>query len=308
MKTKRKINKRGLLHWLPFYLMGLPGMIYLFINNIMPLYGLQIAFKKYNYARGIAGSQWCGLDNFKYLFESNTAFRIIRNTLGYSIAFIIIDTLLNITVAILVNEILNRKLKKIFQTLILMPHMISMVIVAYLVYAYLSPTNGLFNSILIAWGQEPISWYQETRYWPFILTFVHLWKGVGFGMILYLSTILGISDDYYEAATLDGATRWQQIRLITLPLLKPTIITMLILSCGSIFRSDFGLFFQVTQNQGALYPVTDTIDTFVYRGLMLQPNIAMSSAAGFLQSLVGFIMILSVNAIVRKLDSSEALI
>ncbi len=300
-------KKQGFAHWLPFYLMGLPGILYLIINNYLPLFGLQIALKNFNYADGIWNSPWCGMDNFQYLFGSNTAFRIVRNTLCYSVVFILLGMVLNVTVAILANEIISKKTKKLFQTLILLPHLMSMVIVAYLVFAYLSPNTGLLNSIITSLGGEAINWYQELKAWPFILTFVHEWKGIGFGMILYLATILSISEEYYEAATIDGATRWQQIKIITLPLLKPTIITLLILNCGSIFRSDFGLFFQVTQNQGALYPVTDTIDTFVYRGLMVQPNIAMSSAAGFLQSVVGFIMVVLVNAIVRKIDKSNAM-
>ena len=302
-----KKKKVKFTHWIPFYLMGLPGMAYLLINNYLPMFGLQIAFKKFNYAKGIWKSDWIGLDNFEFLFKSSAAWRITRNTVLYSVAFIVIGMILGVTVAILTNEIISKKTKKLFQTLILLPHLMSMVIVAYLVYAYLSPTTGLFNSIIESFGGQPIEWYQETKYWPFILLFVNQWKGVGFGMILYLSTILGISEEYYEAAMIDGATRWQQIKIITLPLLKPTIITLLILNCGSIFRSDFGLFYQVPQNQGALYEVTDTIDTFVYRGLMLQPNMAMSSAAGFLQSIVGFIMVVSVNALVRKLDKSNAM-
>ena len=300
-------KKYGFAHWIPFYLMGLPGMAYLFINNYLPMFGLQIAFKKFNYAKGIWGSAWCGLDNFQYLFKSNVAARIIRNTVCYSLVFIIVGMLVNVTVAILANEIISKKTKRLFQTLVLLPHLMSMVIVAYLVFAYLSPTTGLVNGVLKLLGHAGIAWYQEPKYWPFILVFVHLWKGVGFGMILYLSTILGISEEYYEAAAIDGATRWQQIKMITLPLLKPTVVTLLILNCGSIFRSDFGLFYQIPQNQGALFEVTDTIDTFVFRGLMLQPNMAMSSAAGFLQSVVGFVMVISVNAIVRKLDASNAI-
>lgn len=307
MKKKKKGSKVRFSHWIPFYLMGVPGMLYLIINNYLPMFGLQIAFKDFNYAKGIWGSEWCGLANFEYLFKSNVAWRITRNTVLYSLAYIIIGMVVNVTVAILTNEIISKKTKKFFQTLVLLPHLMSMVIVAYLVFAYLSPTTGLLNSIIKGLGGDPINWYQEPKYWPFILVFVNQWKGVGFGMIMYLSTILGISEEYYEAATIDGASRWQQIRLITLPLLKPTIITLLILNCGSIFRSDFGLFFQVPQNQGALYEVTDTIDTFVYRGLMLQPNMAMSSAAGFLQSVVGFVMVMTVNAIVRKVDKSNAI-
>lgn len=306
-KKNRKKKKGKFLHWIPFYLMGLPGMIYLLINNYLPMFGLQIAFKDYNYAKGVWRSDWCGLENFEYLIRSSVAWRITRNTLCYSLAFLLIGMVLNVSVAILTNEIISKKTKKFFQTLILLPHLMSMVIVAYLVFAFLSPNTGLINSVITRLGGEAVNWYQEVRAWPFILVFVSQWKNIGFGMILYLSTILSISDEYYEAAVIDGASRWQQIKQITLPLLKPTIITMLILNCGSIFRSDFGLFFQVTQNQGALYEVTDTIDTFVYRGLMLQPNMAMSSAAGFLQSVVGFAMVVSVNAIVRKIDRNNAM-
>lgn len=301
------MKKKGFLHWLPFYLMGLPGIIYLIINNYLPMFGLQIAFKDFNYRDGIWGSPWCGLKNFEYLLKSTSSFRIIRNTLCYSVAFLLIGIVFNLAVAILLNEVISKKLRKAYQTAILLPYLISMVIVSYLVYAYLSPSTGLINSILQKLGFEGISWYTDTRPWPFILTFVNLWKNVGFGMLLYFSTILGISEEYYEAATIDGATRWQQITKITLPLLKPTIITMLILSCGSIFRSDFGLFYQVPQNQGQLFAVTDTIDTFVYRGLMEQPNMSMSSAAGFLQSVIGFAMVMVVNTIVRKMDESNAL-
>ncbi len=304
-KNKAKKTK-GFKYWLPFYIMGLPGMAYLMINNYLPLFGLQIAFKKFNFRKGIWGSEWIGLDNFKYLFKSQ-AFRITRNTILYNVVFIVLGTVFAITVAILINEVMHEGAKKFYQTVILMPFLMSMVIVAYLAYAYLSPETGLFNSILNAFGKEDVNWYSETKYWPFILVFVHQWKTVGFGMVIYLSSIVGISKDFYEAASLDGATKWQQIKIITLPLLKPTIITMLILSMGQIFRSDFGLFYQVPMNQGILFPVTDTIDTFVYRGLMKSSNLGMSSAAGFYQSIVCFVSVLGVNALVRKWNKENAL-
>jgi putative aldouronate transport system permease protein len=302
---KKKKNK--LKHWLPLYLMGIPGMAYLLINNYLPLYGLQIAFKKFNFQKGIWGSKWVGFDNFEYLFTSVQAFRITRNTLLYNLVFILLGIVLGVTVAILINEVVGDRIKKFYQTVILLPYLMSMVIIAYLVYAYLSPTNGLLNSVLNIFGIEDINWYGETKYWPFILVFVSQWKNIGFGMIFYLSSILGISKDYYEAAQIDGATKWQQIRKITLPLLAPTMITLLIISMGQIFRSDFGLFYQIPMHQGALMPVTDTIDTFVYRSLMQKPNMAMSSAAGFYQSIVGFILIVTVNAIVRKKSKENAM-
>lgn len=302
-----KPKKRKFRHWIPFYIMGLPGMIYLLINNYLPMFGLQIAFKKFNYSKGIWGSDWCGFANFEYLFSSDQAFRITRNTLLYNLAFIVLGMVLGVAVAILVNEVISKAAKRFYQTVILLPYLMSMVIIAYLVFAYLSPSTGLFNSIIEFFGGQPIDWYREKAYWPFILAFVQQWKSIGFGMVLYLSSIVGISKDYYEAAQIDGATKWQQITRITLPLLKPTIITLLILNCGNIFRSDFGLFYQVPMNQGSLYEVTDTIDTFVYRGLMVKPNMAMSSAAGFYQSIVGFICILTVNGIIRKVSKENAM-
>lgn len=305
MTTRGK--KKNWKHWIPFYLMGLPGMAYLFINNYMPLVGLQIAFKDFKYNLGIWGSQWVGFKNFKFLFTTGDAFIMIRNTLLYNIAWIIIGIVVGVGSAILLNEVRSAHMKKIYQTVILMPYLMSMVVISYLVYAYLAPESGLFNSILKALGRTPVSFYVEKKYWPFILTFVNQWRGIGFGMILYLSSIIGIDPSLYEAAQLDGATKWQRHMQITLPLLKPTIIMLFIMNIGQIFRSDFGLFYQVPMNQGALYSVTQTIDTYVYRALLQRNDIAMSSAASFIQSVVGFIFIVTANRIVRKYDESSSL-
>ena len=215
--------------------------------------------------------------------------------------------ILGVAVAILLNEVRNKIVKQFYQTVILLPYLMSMVIVAYLAYAYLAPESGMINGILSTLRMDKIDFYREAKFWPFILLFINQWKSIGFGMILYYSSLVGISKDYYEAAMLDGATKWQQIRYITLPLLKPTIITLLILNCGNIMRSDFGLFYQVPQNSGMLYNVTDTIDTYVYRMLMINNDIGVSSAAGFIQSIVGFVLVLTVNAIIRKLDKDSAL-
>jgi putative aldouronate transport system permease protein len=212
-----------------------------------------------------------------------------------------------VTVAIILAE-LNGKIKKAFQSAILMPFMISMVIVSYLVFAFLSTENGFINnSIIKPLGGEPIAWYTTKKYWPFILVIVNLWKGVGYSCIIYLSTLIGFDKGYYEAAAIDGATKWQQITRITLPLLKPTVIMLTLLSVGRIFYSDFGLFYQIPQNSGALYSVTNTIDTYVYRGLLELGDLTMSAAAGVYQSLVGFILILSANFAVRKIDHDSAL-
>lgn len=306
-KRKSGKKKRQIKKFLPFYLMALPGIIYLIINNYMPLVGLQIAFKRFNYGKGIWGSEWNGLDNFKFLFSSNSAERIIRNTLLYNIAFILLGIVVGVAVAVLLNEVRQKRALKTYQTGILLPYLMSMVIISYLAYVFLSTNTGVVNGLLRRLGGENINWYNSPQYWPVLLIFINLWKNLGFNMILYYSSIVGFSQDYYEAAELDGATKWQQISRITLPLLKPTIITLLILQLGQIFRSDFGLFYQVPMNQGALFEVTDTIDTFVYRALLKTPNIGMSSAAGFIQSVVGFAFILTANGVIRKLSPSDSL-
>ena len=292
---------------IPLYLMAIPGIIYLFINNYMPLPGLVLAFKKYNVRKGIFGSDWAGFSNFKYLFATQDAWIITRNTIAYNVAFIIINTVCAIAVAILLAE-MTSKVKKFYQSAILLPFLISAVIISYLVFAFLSTENGFINnSLLKPLGIDPISWYTEKKYWPFILIFVSVWKSVGYNCIIYLSTIIGFDRSYYEAAAIDGGSKWQQIMQITVPLLKPTIIMLVLMSIGRIFYSDFGLFYQVPQNSGALYSVTNTIDTYVYRGLLELGDITMSSAAGLYQSIVGFILVLSANLVVRKLDSESAL-
>lgn len=301
-KRKAKIKK-----FFPIYLMALPGFIYLFINNYMPLPGLVLAFKNYNAKGGIWRSPWAGFDNFKYLFATSDAWVITRNTILYNMAFIIVNTVGAIAVAIILSE-LTGKMKKIYQSAILLPYLISAVIVSYIVFAFLSTENGFINnSIMKALGREGISWYTEKKYWPFILVFVSAWKSVGYQCIIYLATLLGFDRAYYEAAEIDGATTWQQITRITLPLLKPTVIMLTLMAIGRIFYSDFGLFYQVPQNSGALYSVTNTIDTYVYRGLLEAGNISMSAAAGFYQSIVGFVLVLGANLLVRKFDKENSL-
>lgn len=308
-KSKKQKSKFGFKHWLPFYLMFIPGLVYMLMNNYIPLYGLQLAFKSFSYSKGIADSNWVGFKNFKFLFASSDAYIMIRNTLLYNIFWILLAIVLQVSVAILFKEIINRTAKKFYQTAILLPYLMSMVVVAYLVYAFFASDTGLINNtILEGWlNKKGISWYSESKYWPFILTFVQQWKQMGFGMLLYLSSLLGIDESMYEAARLDGATKWQQIKSITLPLLRPTIIMLAILNIGQIFRSDFGLFYQVPMNQGTLYSTTQTIDTYVYRALLVNNNFGMSAAASFLQSIVGFIFIIAANQIVRRIDSNSSL-
>lgn len=295
-------------HYWPLYLMFIPGFVYLFINCYIPMFGIQIAFRRYNARDGIYGSPFCGLDNFKFLFQTNDAWIMTRNTLLYNLVFIILGNVLAIAIAIMLNEITGKKKKQVYQTIILIPYLISMIIVSYLAFAFLSSSNGFFNnSILKGLGLPAVDWYNTPKYWPFILVFINLWKSLGYSMILYYATICGIDYTLYEAAEIDGASRWQKITHVTLPSLKSTIIILVLMSLSGIFRSDFGLFYQVTQNSGPLIKVTQTIDTYVYRGLMQTNNIGMSSAAGVYQSVVGFILVMTANGIVRKVDKDSAL-
>jgi len=304
-KNPRKQSK--IKRFVPIYIMMLPGLAYLFINNYMPLPGLVIAFKQYNARNGIFGSKWIGFKNFEYLFKTSDAWIITRNTIFYNLAFIIINTILAIIVAVILSE-LNGKRKKVYQSAILLPNLLSTVIIGYLVFSFFSVENGFVNSTLLPLlGKKSIAWYSEPKYWPFIIIFVNAWRSIGYNCIIYLSTILGFDRAYYESALVDGATRWKQFRYITLPLLKPTIIMLTLMAIGRIFYSDFGLFYQVPLNQGALYSVTNTIDTYVYRGLLQLGNISMSAAAGVYQSVVGFILVLGANLLVRKIDKDSAL-
>lgn len=294
--------------YFPFYIMILPGLVYLIINNYMPMAGLVMAFQKVNFAKGIWGGDFVGLSNFNFLFGGPDIGIIIRNTLLYNIVFLLMGPVVGIFVAVFLNEVRSKTFKKLYQTVILLPYLISIMIVTYLAYAFLSPETGMLNrTILPALGKDPVLWYGEAKYWPAILIFIHFWKAFGFQSIIYLSSLVGISTDYYEAATLDGANKWQQFTKITLPLLRPTVVTLLIVGLGGIFRSDFGLFYQVPLNNGALFSVTQTIDTYIFRGLTSATNLGLSAAAGFLQSFIGFFMVVAGNALTRKLDSNSAI-
>lgn len=287
--------------------MLLPGFLYLLVNNYIPMTGMIIAFKNVDFAKGILRSDWIGFKNFEYLFKTPDAFRITRNTLLYNVAFIIVNLVIGVLFAILLSELRSRMAVKVYQTVILLPYMISMVIVSYLAYAFLASDTGLLNGVLTALGFQKISWYTQQEYWPFILIFVNCWKYVGYGTVVYLASILGIDRSLYEAASVDGISKFQEIRYITVPMIKPTIITMVLLNVGRIFYSDFGLFYQVPMNSGALLNATNTIDTYVYRGLITLGDIGMSSAAGVYQSVVGFLLIMAANWLTRKYSNENAL-
>lgn len=294
--------------WTPIYLMMLPGALYLLINNYIPMFGLVIAFKQVDFQKGILASPWIGFQNFQFLFQTKDAFVITRNTLLYNIAFIILNTVIGILFAIFICDISWKVGKKVYQSAILFPYLMSWVIVGYIVYALFSMQYGVVNkSILPAFGLSPIMWYNDPKYWPAILIITNTWKGIGYGCLIYISSINGIEASYFEAAELDGANKFQQIWNITMPEILPSVITLTLLSIGRIFYSDFGLFYQVPRDSGLIYSTTNTIDTYVYRGLMKLGNVGMSSAAGFYQSVVGFILVLLSNWVVRKISPDNAL-
>ena len=288
--------------------MMIPGLTYLFINNYIPLTGLQLAFKKYKYNEGIFNSPWVGMKNFSFLFKTNDAWVLFRNTLGYNLLFLVINTVLAIAVAILLNEVRSAFVRKMSQTVVLIPFLLSYVVISYIVYALLGQSGGMVNnSILKPLGMEPVSWYTKPKYWPLILTLVQAWKAFGYNSIIYYATIIGFDKSLYEAAAVDGAGVWKRIWFITMPMLKATVITLTLMSIGRMFYSDFGLFYQVPMNSGMLQKATTTIDTYVYRGLMESNDIGRAAAAGFLQSILGFVTVHTANTVVRKIESENAL-
>lgn len=268
-----------------------------------------MAFKNVNYSDGILGSPWAGFDNFRFLFRTSDAWQITRNTVLYNIIFILLGIFLAVSVAIALHEVGNRIVSKIYQTVIILPNFISMVVISYIVYAFLNTEYGFVNRLLLTASliREPINWYSEPVYWPFILVIVRMWANVGIGSVIYLAAIAGIDIQLYEAATVDGATRWQQIRNITLPMLRPVMVIILILSLGGIIKADFGLFYQVPMNSALLYPATSVIDTYVYRALTTLNDIGISSATAFYQSVVGFFMVVGANWLVKKIDPEQAI-
>ena len=302
------MNIKKIFYYKSLYLMMLPAILFLLINNYLPMLGLILAFKNYNYKGGIFGSPWSGFENFKFLFSTPDAYIITRNTLLYNILFIILGLFFTVSFAIALNEIVNKKLSKTFQTILLFPNFLSWVVVAYIGYALMHSTTGFLNrSILPFLGILPVEWYSTPRLWPFILPLVSLWKNVGYGTVVYMAAITGFDQVYYEAAVIDGASRWKQIRYITLPLLQPLIIILTIIAIGGIFRSDFGLFYQFTIDQGQIRDVTNVIDTYIFRSLMRTNDYGMSTAAGLYQSVVGFILILVTNGAIRKISPDKAL-
>ena len=287
-------------------LMMLPGAIWLLLIRYLPMFGMTMAFQRYEVYRpkptlinNIIHSSWNHFENFRFMFASTDTARMIRNTIGYNAVWIILTLIIAIAFAVMLSEVTRKFMAKTYQTLMFFPYFLSWVVVSYFVFAFLAPNYGVID-------RTP-NWYSDTFGWPVILTIATLWKNVGYSCILYLAAITGIDTQQYEAASIDGASKWQQVWHVTLPNIRPMIIILFILSVGRIFNADFGLFYSVTMDAGALYPVTTVIDTYVYRAMMQMGNIGMATAAGLLQNVLGFILIMITNAIVRKVDNESAL-
>ncbi len=286
--------------------MLLPALLYVVVFSYIPMFGVTIAFKDYNYNDGVLRSPWCGLQNFEYLKISGKLLDLTKNTLLYNLAFIVFGILFEVGFALMLSEITGRVFKKVSQAFLFLPYFISWVVVST-VMLNIFGQNGVLSNILSHFGIEDFSIYHQVRQWPLVMVAVRLWKQTGYGTVVYLAAIAGLSQEMFEAAAIDGANIWQKIRFVTIPSLKPTIFIMFLLSVGNIFRGDFGMFYQIVGNNQLLLETSDVIDTFVYRSLITSPNIGMSAAAGFYQSVLCFVTIVSVNWIVKKIDPEYTL-
>lgn len=291
---------------LPLMILSLPAVISIFVFCYMPMFGLFIAFKDINYGKGIFGSDWSGLSNFKFFFTSQDAFRVTRNTILYNLVFIVVGLGLAIVIAMVLYE-LSAKFVKVFQTVLFIPYFLSWVVVGFVSYIFLNPSAGLLNQILTACGVDPMNWYANKSAWPFIIPLFYLWKTVGYNAIIFYTGLMGIDHSMLEAAELDAATKFQQRIYVILPMIRSLIIIMTVLAVGKIMFADFGLFYFIPRDTGMIYSVTDVIDTYVYRALRVTGDIGMSAAVTFYQSVVGFLLVMITNFIIRKISPEDAL-
>lgn len=299
--VSRLINNKTLI------LMISPAVLYFFIFSYLPMMGVVLAFKEFRYDLGIVHSPWVGLDNFRFFFLAGDALRVTINTFSYNAAFIIVNNVLEIAAAILLAEIGSKIFRKVAQTFMLLPYFLSWVVVGAIAYNLFNFEHGAINTFLTWLNLEPLEFYVTPEYWKYILVIVSAWKAVGYGAIFYLAAIMSVDRESYDAADIDGANLFQRIYHITLPAIRPTIIILVLLSVGGIFRGDFGLFYQLVGGNGLLYHSTDVIDTYAYRSLVVDNEIGMSAAIGFYQSILCFITIISANYLVRRVEKDYAL-
>lgn len=294
------IRKRGLLA------LGLPGILLLLTFNYLPMFGVFIGFKSIDYQKGIFKSPWVGLKNFKFFFQSQDALRITRNTVCLNIVFITLTIVLSIIFALLLYE-LSKGFVKVYQTILFIPYLLSWVVISYVVEVFLNYDYGTINRFLTSIGVENINWYGEAQIWPAILTVAYIFKNVGYTTIIFYTGLISIDPSYFEAAAIDGASKFQQKIKIAIPLITPLICMILILNIGKIFYSDFGMFYFTTKNSALLYPTTDVIDTYVFRTLRNVGEPGMAAAVGLYQSIVGFILVLVSNFIIKKINPDNAM-
>lgn len=302
---------RDIRKYMGLLLMALPTVILIFVLKYLPLPGMYLAFVKFRHQGGsffynLFNSEFVGLKNFQFLFSGKDTVLMFRNTIGYNLIFIFVGLVVTVAVAIMIHEMLNERVKKTFQTFMFLPYFLSWVVISYIALSFLSE-SGIINDFLVMMGKEPISFYFEPKYWPFILVIMNIWKGIGYGTVVYISALKGLDKALYEAAAIDGAKKWDQIKHITLPLLKPLMIILTILAVGGILNSDFGLFYHLPKNSGPLFTATHTLDVYVYKTFLLSGNVGLSAATGVFKSVVGFSIVMVTNMIVRKLDPEKSL-
>ena len=302
---RRFIYKAVHYKWL--LLMLLPSLVYIILFAYLPLTGLVLAFKKFNYRDGVYLSPWNGLNNFRFLIISKKLWPLTRNTLLYNVAFIVTGLICQVGLAILINEIRIKAYKKVTQSMIMLPYFISWVVVSAMFTAFFGYEQGIISNLIRTLGSEPSNLTQDKGAWPFILVFMHIWKGLGYGTVVYLAAITGIDQEIYEAAEVDGANVWQRIRFITIPSLRPTMMTMFLLALGNVFRGDFGMFYQLVGSNAKILDIADVLDLFIYRILISNNDIGMSSAAGLYQSVLCFITIVTVNKVIKMANPDYAL-
>jgi len=318
LNNKKAVNKQFLLIRFfkeiiknrAFYAMGFPGIFFIILFSYLPMFGILIAFKEYNPVKGIWGSKWNGFKNFEFFFKSNAALTVTFNTIFYNILIIVLVTVISLLFAILLNETGSRLLTSSYKTIMLMPYFLSWIVVEYILYSILSADRGLLNGLRNQLGLEAIEWYSEASYWRIILPLAYIWKQVGYTSVIYVAAITNISSEYYEAAEIDGANKVKQTIYITLPMLTPIIITLLLLWGGKIFNGglgDWGAFYNLPRDSGILYPATDVIDTYVYRSLRTVNDLGMTSAIGFYQAIVGFILVSLSNYIIKRYNSESSI-
>lgn len=307
-KTGQRSKHTGILKKnLSLVLLTIPGIIFVFIFSYLPMPGIIIAFKNIQYDKGILGSPWVGLRNFEFFFKSQDAWVVTRNTILYNFTWIILGTIVSVLFALMMYEITKKIFIKFYQTVFFFPYFISWVVASFMLYAFLNYDYGILNNLFKNFGIEPFQWYSKAEYWPGILTAVYLWKSIGYTSIIYYAALVGIDREYFEAAAIDGASKWQMTRKISIPFLSPMIILLILLSIGNIIRADFGMFFYLTRDVSLLYSTTNVIDTYVFRSLRNVGDVGMSSAVGLYQSLVGFLLVIISNTLVKKYDPERSL-